>query len=184
MTPLPETNSVALGTPSLLGSIDVDEGLASSEGLVTVDSDRRRDGREEQPMEDRLSPWLVATVGLMLVGCGTMFQGLTQKVRLTTTPVGATASMGGATTTTPGDVTVRRAEWVVVRAGKQGYGEACRIVPGRHNPLFAFLNSVPAGLGWIVDRPTQANRRFPEEVHLDLPASTVEPLPPDEVILQ
>src|SRR5438034_9741008 len=135
-------------------------------------------------MGNRLSAWFVATVGFVLLGCGTMFQGLTQKVRLTTTPDGATASIGGSTTRTPGNITVRRAEWVVVRAGKEGYGEACRIVPGRHNPLFAFLNSVPAGIGWIIDRPTQANRRFPDEIHLDLPAVASAPLPPDEVILQ
>jgi hypothetical protein len=126
----------------------------------------------------------VTAVALILMGCGTVFQGLTQKVRLTTTPDGATASVGGATTTSPGDVTVRRAEWVVARATKPGYGEACRIVPGRHNPWFALLNSVPAGLGWVVDRPTQGNRRFPDEIHLDLPATTATPLPPDMEILR
>ena len=123
-------------------------------------------------------------LALAVIGCGTMFQGLSQKVRITTTPDGATATIAGAATKTPGDVVVRRSEWVVVRAAKDGYGEACRIVPGRHNPWFAILNSVPAGLGWIVDRPTQANRRFPQEIHIDLPATTATVLPPDEEILR
>jgi len=104
------------------------------------------------------------------IACGFVFQGTTQVVRVTTDPSEADASFAGRSTRTPGSVTVRRQEWAVLRATKDGYEPTCRLVGARRDPWFAVLDSIPVGLGWIIDRPTEALRRFPPEVALDLPA--------------
>jgi hypothetical protein len=111
-----------------------------------------------------------------------------QRVSLDSEPPGASAAFAGRHTITPGVVSVRRREWAVLRVWKEGYRPACRLVGGPRNPWLAILDTVPLlGIGWAVDKPTDALRRFPSALHVGLrplaPGEEVDPLPPDELVL-
>jgi len=131
----------------------------------------------------------VATLALALspLGCGFVLQGTTQTVVLESDPPGASAAFAGRHTVTPGTVSVRRREWAVLRVWKDGYRPACRLVGGPRNPWLAILDTIPLGLGWAVDKPTDALRRFPRELRVALlplaPGERAEPLPPDHLVL-
>lgn len=124
---------------------------------------------------------------LTVSGCGMVFQGTMQTVRIDSTPKGAHATLSGQPIVTPGQLSVRRREWTVLRVSKEGYQPVCRLVGAPRNVLLALLDSVPLGLGWLVDKPTDALRTFPHELHVELEPLSLgvlaQPLPSDEVVL-
>jgi hypothetical protein len=122
------------------------------------------------------------------VGCGLAVQGTTQTVSITSEPPGASVAFAGRHTITPGAVSVRRQEWAVLRVWKAGHRPACRLVGAPRNPWLAILDTVPLlGIGWAIDKPTDALRRFPSELRVSLRPldadETADPLPPDELVL-
>lgn len=111
---------------------------------------------------------LALVAGCVASGCGFVFQGTHQAVTLTSQPPGAQATFAGERVTTPGQVRIQRQEWAVVRAEKDGYEPACRMVGAPRNILLSLLDTLALGLGWVVDKPTDALRRFPSDIDLVL----------------
>jgi hypothetical protein len=120
-------------------------------------------------------------------GCGTMMQGAKQRVLITSDPEGAVVTIGSEQVMTPGELLLKRTGWTVVRAEKPGYYPACKVLRAAHNPVYAIGNSIPAGLGWLIDGPTQASRIYPKSIDIELvPLSSRVPrteLPTDDQIL-
>lgn len=131
---------------------------------------------------------LILAVLLSSPGCGFLFQGTTQRVRISSTPDRATVRFAGVALTTPGELEVHRGEVAVLSAEKEGFRPACTVVRGKKNLIYGVLNSVPFGLGWIIDTPTRATYSYPEALNLELiPIGRGEfswPLPADDEIIR
>ena len=134
-----------------------------------------------------LRPCRLAIVALACVpGCGFILQGTTHRVHVTTSPEAGVVQVDGQTAVAPAHLDVRRKEWTVFRASKDGYHPACKLVGARRNVPLALLDTALVGLPWLVDRPTEALRVLPDHVHVDLepvaPGVVPDVLPDDGTI--
>jgi hypothetical protein len=137
--------------------------------------------------------FLLISITPSFCGCGLIFLGKTQEIRLRTTPPDAVASLAGELTTTPGTVTIRRNQrrgWAVLRAERIGYQSACRLVPGRRAIDLMILDGLPLGVPLAIDALAvglRSMRRYPRAIHLTLtPLENGEPsrtLPSNEEVL-
>ncbi len=136
---------------------------------------------------------LLMCVVPLIEGCGLIFLGKTQQITLQTTPPGASASLVGEQTTTPGNVTIQRdqpRDWAVFRAEQPGYRSACQLVGGKPKVGFIIMDGfllVPL----LIDASTvglASMRTYPDEVHLTLQplADGEQPktLPSDQEVLE
>ena len=102
---------------------------------------------------------LGALIGLLFVqlGCGLILTGRAQSVHVSSRPPGAKVEAlsrrGTRHGTAPFEVLVsrRRPQFAVIRASKEGYRSACRIVQVRRDGLLMTLDGIPAAVPLLID---------------------------------
>jgi hypothetical protein len=116
-----------------------------------------------------------------------VFQGTTQQVAVETEPPGANVSIGPLTAVGPAKLRLsRRPGYHVVRASKDGYYGACKLVSVSSNPALVVLDSIPAALPYLFDLAVGSLGVWPKSVHLTLePAAreAMDLLPSDDAIV-
>jgi hypothetical protein len=103
----------------------------------------------------------IGSVAVLLSGCGLVYQGRTQTVRLSTQPEGATISFDAGPdapqasrdTVSPATLTLSRRVRgdAVFRATKEGYQPACRIIDCGTPGWIKIWNSLSLGFPWLID---------------------------------
>ncbi|HVO24787.1 MAG TPA: SHOCT domain-containing protein [Candidatus Margulisiibacteriota bacterium] len=104
---------------------------------------------------------IVALSIVMQAGCGLVFQGYHQTLKVTSAPEGATVTDGSKTLTTPTEMTVSRRKSStpsILRFKKDGLYSACRLLEWQSDPLLVTLDSIPAAIPLLLDL---AFRTFP-----------------------
>jgi hypothetical protein len=96
---------------------------------------------------------LIVVLVCFTSGCGLVFQGTTQTVRLSTMPEGAAIEFSDHHATSPATVTLSRRVngRAIYRASKEGYQPACRIIDCRPRIKFMVLDGLPMALPLLVD---------------------------------
>jgi hypothetical protein len=118
---------------------------------------------------------ILAIAAVLLVGfttgCGLVFQGINQTVRIRTDPSGAKGSFAGAPfDSSPVELTVRRKKSdAVVRASKDGYHPTCVVVKQGSARALVLFDSIPVPLGLLFDAIIGTlPGKYPENISLTL----------------
>jgi hypothetical protein len=112
----------------------------------------------------------VAVCTVSQAACGLMLQGKFQAVQVTTAPSAATASAPGASTITPGTVTVRRRSSgpLFIRIQKQGFYSTCRFLRWEKDKGLIALDSIPLAIPLLIDLSFGAMPGAFQDVYVDL----------------
>lgn len=118
------------------------------------------------------------------VGCGTVLQGKTQRVSISTIPPGAEISVDGQRATAPASIDVPRKSFTVIRASAPGYYDACKVVRAPIRGGFLTMDIVFLLVPLAIDAAGGMDqlRRLPGEIEIPMvKAGTAQPpeLPTD-----
>jgi hypothetical protein len=135
----------------------------------------------------------VGALACLQLGCGLILQGPSQRVRVSSQPQGANIEaqtrhgMRGGTAPLEVAVSRRRPHIAVVRANKEGYRSACRIIRTMSAPLLVALDSIPAAIPMAIEAIAGTwPGLYPPDVQVpleELPDGYADVLPPAQVIL-
>jgi hypothetical protein len=135
---------------------------------------------------------VTVVVAFVQLGCGLM-QGTTQRVLVSSSPAGAQLEAlsrnGSRTGTAPTELAVsrRRTRVAVVRASKDGYRSACRLLKVQRDHTLMLLDGLPAAVPLLIDLIFGTlPGSYPNDVDIPLqplPAGHVDVLPPTSAIL-
>jgi len=127
---------------------------------------------------------LVAGLVVATSGCGTIINGRTQRISVTTEPAGAWAKVGSQKITTPGELELPRRELHTIQIGKDGYQPSRVDLSKRISPCF--FGNIPlcgiilAPLGMLVD-DNSGGCYVNEPTHIDV---ALRNLPPGVTLAQ
>lgn len=121
-------------------------------------------------MTHKLLAVLVAAGTACLAGCGTITQGTSQDIAITSTPLGASCELTrpdgihvGSLASTPGKVHVQKTKHdLTLTCNLQGYQTATALLKSGYG-IGTFGNILlGGGVGWAIDSASGADNKYPE----------------------
>jgi hypothetical protein len=116
---------------------------------------------------------ILAGLSVCVAGCGTITQGTTQSIKITTTPPGATCEFTrkgqhlATLDSTPGSVEVDKTKnEITLTCKKDGYQDVSAPLPSGYG-AGTFGNIIlGGGIGWAIDSATGADNKYPSNANI------------------